>query len=101
MTLIGLLLGYLGRRFNLAQTATITRVMVIVVTIRLMILGSEGEIATQYVLWIRSMAAIGVLHWALARLPVPMRYANRGAGSGDLVNMDRREVPVFFPNLLR
>lgn len=101
MALIGLLLGYLGQRFNLAQRATITRVMVIVVTIRLMILGSEGEIATQYVLWIRSMAAIGVLHWALARLVVPMGSAGREAGSGNLVSKDRREVPVFFPNLLR
>jgi hypothetical protein len=101
MTLIGLLLGYLGTRFDLAQAATITRLMVVVVTIRLMILGSEGEVATQYVLWIRSMAAIGVLHLCFARLPAAVRSSLQGATSGKSIQMTSPEVPISFPNLLR
>jgi hypothetical protein len=101
MTLIGLLLGYLGARFDLAQAATITRIMVVVVTIRLMILGSEGEVATQYVLWIRSMAAIGVLHLCFARLPMAVRSSLQRVTSGKSIQIASPEVPVSFPNLLR
>jgi hypothetical protein len=101
MSFIGLLLGYLGSRFNLAEAATITRLMVVVVTIRLLILGSEGEIATQYVLWIRSMAAIGILHWTLARLPVTARSVVGDPRKSNVVDTNRPEVGVSFPNLLR
>jgi hypothetical protein len=101
MTLIGLLLGYLGARFNLAQAATITRIMVVVVTIRLMILGSEGEIATQYVLWIRSVAAIGLLHWAFARRSIAALSAERAPAEGHLTGAHKRQAPLPFPNLIR
>lgn len=101
MTLIGLLLGFLGARFNLARGATITRVMVVVVTIRLMILGAEGEIATQYVLWIRSMAAIGVLHWFFARVPVGAGASKVAPGQDHRVDADRAQASPAFPNLLR
>jgi hypothetical protein len=101
MTLIGLLLGYLGTRFDLTQAATITRIMVVVVTIRLMILGSEGEIATQYVLWIRSMAAIGVMHLCFARLPVIVRRSQAPQVPDKSGDVDRPQPLVSFPNLLR
>jgi hypothetical protein len=101
MTLIGALLGYLGSRFNLAQAVTITRVMVVVVTIRLMILGSEGEIATQYVLWIRSMAAIGALHWCFASTPVLVRSWKDSHSQSDPAGADRSQGTVYFRNLLR
>jgi len=101
MTLIGALLGYLGSRFNLAQAVTITRVMVVVVTIRLMILGSEGEIATQYVLWIRSMAAIGALHWCFARTPVPVKFSGDSRTQSYPAGTDRSRGTVYFRNLLR
>jgi hypothetical protein len=106
MTLIGLLLGLVGSRFNLAQAVTVTRLMVIVVTIRLLILGSEGELATQYVVWIRSMAAIGVLHWLLARTPVAVLSAALlsavpKTGRSQESGTDGHEAPLLFPNLLR
>jgi len=69
MALIGLLLGAVGRTFNMAEAATITRLLVIVVTVRLLILAAEGELATQYVSWMRSMLVIAILHWSLARIP--------------------------------
>jgi hypothetical protein len=68
MSMIGMLFGYLGGRFDLSKAVTITRVLVIVVTVREVILSSEGEIATHYVVWLRSLAGIGLLHWAFARI---------------------------------
>jgi hypothetical protein len=85
----------------LAQAVTITRVMVVVVTIRLMILGSEGEIATQYVLWIRSMAAIGALHWCFASTPVLVRSWKDSRSQSDPAGADRSQGNAYFRNLLR
>jgi hypothetical protein len=101
MTAFGLLLGTLGRKFDLAEAATITRLLVVVVTVRQIILGSEGEIATQYVVWMRSLLGIGVLHWTLARRPwvaLPDQIADPSPAS-DVV--PRASASPLFPNLLR
>ena len=67
---------------------------------RQVILGSEGEFATQYVVWMRSLAGIGVLHWMLARAsaadPSPAAKDAAGMAPGDL---SRSRVPLF-PNIL-
>jgi hypothetical protein len=99
MSAIGLLLGTLAAKFNLAEAATITRLLVVLVTVRLLIMGSEGEIATQYVVWMRSIAGIGVLHWILARTPwSTIRTANRPA---PIALPAAGTSPAPFPNLLR
>lgn len=67
MLVVGTLLGVVGARFSLADGVTLTRIMVIVATIRLIILGFESSIAAQYVLWFRSLLAIGCLHMVFAR----------------------------------
>jgi len=101
MSLIGLLLGTISRRFDLAEAGTITRLLVVVVTVRLLILAAEGEVATQYVSWMRSMLVIGFLHWTLARIP----WVARGDGNEDrALDSDHASSPVpqpMFPNLLR
>ena len=93
--MIGMLFGYLGAKFDLSKAVTITRVLVIVVTVREVILSSEGEIATHYVVWFRSLAGIGFLHWAFARKiwrasPAPQMSAPRAPGG----------APRPYPNLL-
>ena len=70
MLIIGMLLGFLGARFSLSDRVTLARIMVVIATIRLIILGFESSVAAQYVLWIRSMLAIGVLHFLFARQQV-------------------------------
>jgi hypothetical protein len=97
MTLVGLILGTIGAKFNLAEAATVTRVLVIVVTIRQVILASEGEIATQYVVWMRSLFAIGLLHWAFARVP----WVSRSAGTMAVVGAEKPALRALYPNLLR
>jgi len=99
MSLVGALLGLVGARFNLAKAATITRLMVVIVTIRLLILASEGEFAIQYVVWMRSLLGIGLLHLLFARVPWKLR-SKPGAEPGALVGTNRAP-PVLYPNLLR
>jgi hypothetical protein len=101
MSLIGLLFGTLGTRFNLAEATTITRVLVIMVTARELILASEGEFAIHYVVWMRSLLGIALLHWAFARLPWGVRphsEATLATGTGDI---PETPSPPLFPNLLR
>jgi hypothetical protein len=69
MALIGAIIGWVGACFNLAEYRTVTRILVTVVTIKQMIVGIEGVIAAQYVVWLRSLAGIGILHLIFARVP--------------------------------
>lgn len=68
MPLIGVMLGTVGARANLADRITLTRLLVMVVTIRTIVMGFEGTIAVSYVVWLRSLAGIGILHLLLARV---------------------------------
>jgi hypothetical protein len=73
MSIIGMLLGTIGAKCDLSAAPTITRILVLVVTVRLLILGSEGEFANAYTSWMRSMLGIGVMHLLWARIPIPWR----------------------------
>lgn len=106
MSMIGMLFGYLGARFDLTKAVTITRVLVLLVTVREVILSAEGEIATHYVVWMRSLAAIGLLHLAFARISWPVRSV-RGVARADTPDRDSKPVEDQrastdrpFPNLL-
>jgi hypothetical protein len=67
MTLIGFAAGFVGARTNLSHSVSVTRLLVAVITIRQVVIGFEGNISVAYVLWFRSLAAIGLMHWILAR----------------------------------
>jgi hypothetical protein len=70
------------------------------VTIKQLIVGFEGDIATIYVVWLRSLAGIGLLHVVLAR----RSFVRRPAQSRPQENPGRQLAgPVSvrpFPNLL-
>jgi O-antigen polysaccharide polymerase Wzy len=72
MCACGAILGFIGSRFNLADGKTITRLLVTVVTIKQLIINFEGYISPNYVVWIRSLVGIWVLHLMLARRPVSL-----------------------------
>ncbi len=100
MTLIGLICGWVGSRFNLAEFRTVTRVLVTVITIKQLILGFESAVSVIYVVWLRSLAGIGILHLIFARVPAASRLfrsstSESAAGSANLHPRDR-----LFPNLL-
>jgi len=66
-SLIGVLLGVVGTRCGAYPRLSLTRLLIMVLTIYAFAVGSEGSIAVAYVPWMRAMAAIGLLHWAFAR----------------------------------
>jgi len=106
MSAIGALLGFLGARFNLADGVSITRLMVTVVTVRLLILASEGEFAIQYVLWMRCMLAIGLLHVLLARKSHARSCVAADADARDRSGPSDGRIPADvtaqpYPHLLR
>jgi hypothetical protein len=108
MSFIGCLLGWVGSRFNLADGSTVTRLLVTVVTIREIVMGFEGVIAASYIVWLRSLAGIGLLHLMLARVKVqgrdteitrPGAPRNARLPGGGMPSGDGMENKPF-PNLL-
>ena len=100
MGLIGSLCGWVGARFNPAEFRTVTRVLVTVITIKQLIVVFESAIADGYVVWLRSLAGIGMLHLVFARVPVVSRFfrpMNTGSEPA-AADASRSERP--FPNLL-
>jgi hypothetical protein len=96
MTLNGSLFGFLAGRFNLAEARTVTGLLVLVLTIKQLVVGFEGAIGPQYVVWLRSVAGVALLQLLFARIPARARPPSSMAESdADLGNA------VPFPNLLR
>jgi hypothetical protein len=96
MALNGSLFGYLAGRFNLAEARTVTGLLVLVLTIKQLVVGFEGAIGPQYVVWLRSVAGVALLQLLFARIPAAARERSpaveKVADSADA---------VAFPNLLR
>jgi hypothetical protein len=99
MAAIGGALGTLGRRCNLAERKSVTNLLVVAVTIKQVIVGMEGTFSPEYVVWFRSLGAIGILHLIFAKIPIPGRIS---------INGEQHAAPVQppstllkpFPNLL-
>jgi hypothetical protein len=113
MPLGGILLGFTGTKFNLEHGISLTRLLVLLISAQSLCIGFEGTIPIAYILWLRSMAAVGLLHLMLARqrvatdLPfraeadvapvVPATAAAPGIGA-----LLPASAPMpRFPNLLR
>jgi hypothetical protein len=96
MTGVGFLLGTVGAKCDLSEAPTITRLLIAVVTVRQLVVGSEGEFALQYVVWMRAIAGIGLMHLAFARVPW-----NAGSASATEQPPAAPTPPLLFPNLLR
>jgi hypothetical protein len=67
MLLVGALLGAVGARSSLAEGVSATRLLILLATVNGLCLGFEGSIAISYVVWLRSIAAVGLLHLLFAR----------------------------------
>jgi hypothetical protein len=99
MVVIGGALGTLGQRCNLAERRSVTNLLVVAVTIKQVIVGMEGTFSPEYVVWFRSLGAIGILHLMFAKIPIPGRTS---------INIEPHAPPAQprlsplkrFPNLL-
>ncbi len=100
MTVVGLLLGYIGGRFDLTESVTLTRVLVVAITMKMLVLGAEGAIAPQYATWCRSMLAIGILHLLMARRQVLPAHERANILTPLPVGSENPIQPLF-PNLMR
>ena len=67
MAVIGALLGTIAARFDLTGSPSLTRVLVTIVTIKTIIIGFDGAINVNYSMWMRTLAAVGILHLLFAR----------------------------------
>src|SRR5262249_8467163 len=59
MSVIGVLMGFIGAKCDLSERLSVTRILVLLATVQYLCWGFEGAIAVQYVLWMRSMSAFG------------------------------------------
>lgn len=98
MLLIGLLLGHVGKHVDMSRSCSITQLMIAAVTVRMLVLGFESSISNRYVLWMRSLAAIGILHMLFSARRTTGVVEHRGHDTRRLT--DGEDTPRF-PNLLR
>jgi hypothetical protein len=98
MAVIGALLGWVGARFELSESVTLSRVLILAMTIQILVQGFEASIANQYSTWLRLMLGIGVLHVLFARMPVARESRDPTPEQAPAL------LPVAvprFPNLMR
>jgi len=105
MFVLGVPLGFVGAKCTPEEGTTLTRVLVLLATAKTLCLGFEGTMPIAYILWMRSLAAIGLMHLAFARAlvstptSVQPRVKERMENPGPTAALP---APVpRFPNLLR
>ncbi|MEP7244946.1 MAG: hypothetical protein ABI885_14875 [Gammaproteobacteria bacterium] len=101
LPLTGLLLGFIGSRCDLSRSSSVTRLLVLVATAQCLCMGFGGSIAMSYVIWLRSLGAIGILHLLLARRSGPQQPRARSEHRD--TGMAEAFAPVAlarFPNVL-
>jgi hypothetical protein len=102
MAAVGTLLGTIGRRFDLSRTPTMTSLLAVAVTASQLIMGSEGVINVQYVVWMRAMGAVAVLHLLFAR-PRAVAAASSSQADGGPPALPSVAVAggLRYPSLMR
>jgi hypothetical protein len=99
MPLIGLLLGFIGSRCDLSRQRSISRFLIVIVSVYFLCLRFEGSIALEYVQWVRSVVVIVLLHLLFARrISSPAAAPQERAATMQIAAAPRAPA---FPNLLR
>jgi O-antigen polysaccharide polymerase Wzy len=98
---IGLLLGFIGSRCVAFPQLSLTRMMIMFVTIFAFVVRAEGSIANEYVVWLRSLAVIGILHLAFSRSTIALNALQVQKASSQDPNALGARQATLFPNLLR
>jgi len=115
LPLTGLLLGFVGTRNSLEGRPSMTRLLVLMATVQPLCMGFGGTMPISYVIWLRSMAAIGLMHLVFARKVAPAvaastavaASAGASAGEGGPRSPQSRELALRpapvprFSNMLR
>jgi hypothetical protein len=99
MLLSGALLGYICTRFDLSERATLTRVLIIILTLYELVAREEGQIELQYVVWIRALLLVGVLHLLFDRSSEATPNV-RDDAQGQGTRVAKSMTAARFPNLM-
>jgi O-antigen polysaccharide polymerase Wzy len=76
MLLTGIILGVVGAKCDLADAPSLTRLLISMITIKTLCFAFGGSIALAYIVWLRGLAAVGLLHLMFSRrTPVKERNA--------------------------
>lgn len=65
---IGLVIGLMGSLFALRDCRSVTRFLVLIVTLYYVCLRLEGSIALQYTVWVRSVVLALVMHFTIIKM---------------------------------
>lgn len=96
MLAFGFLLGFINSRCDLSERRTLTRLLVLITTIYATIIRFEGSIALEYIVLLRSLLIVWLLHLVFARVPVT------GRDRDTLAAPQPRPAPLIHaPQLMR
>jgi hypothetical protein len=99
MLTLGLLLGWINSLCDLSTGMSVTRVLILAITIFETGVRFEGAIAGEYEIWVRSVAGILVLHALLARRG--LRHTGQSsAGAAAPEQPTQINARGAFPNLM-
>jgi hypothetical protein len=101
MPVIGILLGAIGARFSAYPFLSLTGLMVTLVTVRLLVINSESSIASEYVVWLRSMGAIFLLHLVFAKVGIVPDVRRGKAAQRSAISAHGNRAIARFPHLMR
>jgi hypothetical protein len=98
--ILGTLLGLVASKCSLAEYSSITRMLILLATAQYLCIGFEGGMSVSYILWLRSLGVIGILHLLFARVE-----ARPNQNSGQPARQSSPEtapaVIARFPNIMR
>jgi hypothetical protein len=96
MLLVGTLLGFVGAKCNFSEHASVSRMLILLATVQYVCIGFEGAMSVAYVLWLRSLGAVGILHLLFARAATA-----RPRGSELPAPQQAPVAMARFPNIMR
>jgi hypothetical protein len=96
MLAIGFLLGFVGRKCDLSQQISVTRILVLLATVQYLCQGFEGATSVSYISWFRSLAVMGILHVLLARRAAAQQVSEPALAKDMAVRQAAR-----FPNTMQ
>ena len=95
MLAFGFMLGFINSKCDLSERRTLTRLLVLVTVIYATIVRFEGSIALEYIVLMRSLAIIWVMHMLFARVRVGALEATPAALEA------RPGGAIYAPQLMR
>jgi hypothetical protein len=94
--LVGTLLGFVGAKCDFSEHASVTRMLVLLATVQYLCVGFEGAMSIAYISWLRSLAAIGILHLMFARATAVRRQDSELSAP-----LPAPVAIARFPNIMR